>query len=392
MQEDHYYPFGMKQEGSWTPTTDVKNRYQYNGIEHSEDLGLNVNFAFYRTLDPSLGRWWGVDPAAESFKGLNPYNSMFNNPISYTDPEGDAAWAVSGAISSAINVAGYLLTHTGDNFSWGGLGLAAANGFINGALFGSPFGNKGLLTNPIAPAATGFGSLRIDITGGVGTDGAGIGIDLTLGIGVPKTGINIAEFSGGLSLKSSFIGSKGFGIEGRLSFGYGVTSNGYGFTAGVNVYGDNVGTSQTTGFFKIGLGKDRYLLYENDWNKYSPPLGDGEDRWRTAGLRLKWGKFSAGFNLFTGDPYGPANGQLRPNGLVNGQPTYTGGTADKYRAGIFYIGLGRQRMGWNGEGLRAGVQNGIHNLTGDPHFLRKRGYPYELPYYFYGESNNYSVW
>ncbi|MGB0840305.1 MAG: hypothetical protein ACPGXL_09205 [Chitinophagales bacterium] len=31
-----------------------KNHYDYNGIEKVEDLDLNVNRAFYRTLDPEL--------------------------------------------------------------------------------------------------------------------------------------------------------------------------------------------------------------------------------------------------------------------------------------------------------------------------------------------------
>ncbi len=133
MQEDHYYPFGMKQEGSWTPTTDVKNRYQYNGIEHSEDLGLNVNFAFYRTLDPSLGRWWGVDPAAESYYDWTPYNAMGDNPITISDPNGDFWHIVAGAaIGGVIN----LVTHWDDvqkGGFWAGVKAFGA-GAVGGAM------------------------------------------------------------------------------------------------------------------------------------------------------------------------------------------------------------------------------------------------------------------
>src|SRR5690606_13842616 len=92
VQENHHYPFGMHQEGPWSPTIDVGNRYQYNGIEYDESFGLNLNFATFRTLDASTGRWWGVDSQAEMMLGFSPYNSMANNPISYTDPEGDIAW------------------------------------------------------------------------------------------------------------------------------------------------------------------------------------------------------------------------------------------------------------------------------------------------------------
>ena len=34
-----YYPFGMNQEGNWTPTTGTKNRYQYNGSTNKLGLG-----------------------------------------------------------------------------------------------------------------------------------------------------------------------------------------------------------------------------------------------------------------------------------------------------------------------------------------------------------------
>jgi hypothetical protein len=45
--------------------------------------------AKYRTLDPQLGRWWQIDPMVEEFYDLTPYNSNFNNPIRYDDPDGD---------------------------------------------------------------------------------------------------------------------------------------------------------------------------------------------------------------------------------------------------------------------------------------------------------------
>jgi hypothetical protein len=40
-------------------------------------------------LDPSIGRWMGVDPRSEHDMAGTPYNSMYNDPLSYTDPEGD---------------------------------------------------------------------------------------------------------------------------------------------------------------------------------------------------------------------------------------------------------------------------------------------------------------
>src|SRR5690606_31771183 len=105
VQENHYYPFGMHMEGPWSPTIDVENRYQYNGMEYDQSFGLNLNFATFRTLDASTGRWWGVDMKAKSYSMQTPYNSMLNNPVRYIDPSGDdplLIGAIIGIISNGI--------------------------------------------------------------------------------------------------------------------------------------------------------------------------------------------------------------------------------------------------------------------------------------------------
>ncbi|RFS26231.1 hypothetical protein DVR12_00115 [Chitinophaga silvatica] len=92
LEETHYYPFGLSMAGISSRALKNKyaeNRFNYNGIEQTTEIGLNQYDALYRTLDPQIGRWWQMDPAATDYAGISPYNSNFNNPLSFADPRGD---------------------------------------------------------------------------------------------------------------------------------------------------------------------------------------------------------------------------------------------------------------------------------------------------------------
>lgn len=67
----------------------LENKKKYNGIEHTTDLDLNQYDAFFRTLDPQIGRFWQIDPQTDLLESYTPYESMGNNPISNVDPLGD---------------------------------------------------------------------------------------------------------------------------------------------------------------------------------------------------------------------------------------------------------------------------------------------------------------
>src|SRR5690606_21680316 len=81
LDENHYYAYGMEMPGTFLGVGGTNYNYKFNGIERLDDL--NMDFAFYRGLDPVLGRWYQVDPKAEMLYGHTPYNSMANNPISF---------------------------------------------------------------------------------------------------------------------------------------------------------------------------------------------------------------------------------------------------------------------------------------------------------------------
>ncbi|KIC89107.1 hypothetical protein HY58_18695 [Flavihumibacter sp. ZG627] len=65
----------------------LENKKKFNGIEHTTDLDINQYDAFFRTMDPQIGRWWQIDPKANESE--SPYAAMSNNPIRFSDLLGD---------------------------------------------------------------------------------------------------------------------------------------------------------------------------------------------------------------------------------------------------------------------------------------------------------------
>lgn len=132
LEETHYYPFGLTMSGiSSKAAGGLENKKKYNGIEFDNDLDINTYEAFYRNLDPQIGRWWQIDPKCEvginpdivdedekGLESLSPYNSMGNDPIKHSDPKGDI-FGIDNLIGAAVGVAIDYGVQVGENLSSG---------------------------------------------------------------------------------------------------------------------------------------------------------------------------------------------------------------------------------------------------------------------------------
>jgi RHS repeat-associated protein len=161
-QEHHYYPFGLGMQGVAinTPLGEAPSKDRYNGGSQLQDELLEGDAAdystFYRRYDPALGRFLGVDPMADSYADMAPYQFAGNDPVNFNDP--------SGAVISMDAMGRMTMTGgRGNDFFFrpnmdgpgsGGGGDSGGGGGGNGIGMGIDLGISGLV--PVGSAANIF--------------------------------------------------------------------------------------------------------------------------------------------------------------------------------------------------------------------------------------------
>ena len=360
----------------------------FTGHEHLQTVGLiHMNGRLY---DPALHRFLQPDNFVQdpfNTQNFNRYGYCLNNPLVYVDENGEIiqwlpilAGALLGAYSSGVaaNNGEYNLFKWNYSDSWGSI--------LGGAIMGAANGYLAQLSG--ATYALGKTGFTIGITPqlSLGSDGIGVGVNVTFGYAI-LNGLNIG-LNFGATYYLSAAGTEKSGFEGRL--GYGIGYKGKSFQAGIgSTYFFSGETSQQTGSIYVGGGNWR-LTYENDTWAPVPGLfragGSEKDKYRTAALRfdITGGKLkgvNAGLNIFTGKAE-----------RYDSENIYAGGTADKYRMGVVYLGYKQYRIGYNSErNIRGPIQNGFHDRMGDvPHF-RVLSLSDKLYYGMYS-SNPYTLW
>lgn len=72
------------------------NKYKYNGKELDTDFDLSWYHYGFRIYDPQIGRFPSMDPMADKFAHVSPYNYAENEPVGSIDLWGLQRWMVNG--------------------------------------------------------------------------------------------------------------------------------------------------------------------------------------------------------------------------------------------------------------------------------------------------------
>ena len=131
------------------------NEVNYTGKKYEPATGLY--YFNQRYYDPRIGRFLTEDPAGQSF---NPYLYAGNNPMMYTDPDGEWFWLAAMAVGAIAGGWGKDLSKTD---TWRDIAFGAAVGAAAGAGLQWAGGQLGLTVN-LGFKYEGFGEITLAST------------------------------------------------------------------------------------------------------------------------------------------------------------------------------------------------------------------------------------
>lgn len=401
--EQNFDAWGRQRNpNNWNDYTTIPNPpvWLYRGYTGHEMVTLfsliNMNGRMY---DPVLGRMLSPDnyvSAPYGTQGYNRYTYAMNNPLKFTDPDGNFVHLIVGAIIGAVvNLASSALH--GNIHSWGDGFKAFGIGALQGAV-GAAIGYGGFGWNACGRAATAglftnagfYGSIATGIASSFMPaipfgDNFSISPSFAFGSHGLSSGLSANYRKGNFSLG---IGFSNGGNNRRFSYGGGWDDGNTGFSYMHNkFYGQY---SQTTG--TIGFHADRINgSWEND------RFAASHDRWRTNGMGLGY-SFKNGSRAFIGSRFMTGQDDGGKYDIFNQTYNEIEG-ANAPREGLFYASFYNR----NGIGSSVGVdwEHGMHQVQNGMHdLLRNNGVSNDwyFPslgrpiggFYRYGNSNPFT--
>ena len=125
VEENNYYPFGLKHKGYNNVINGTHHPYGYQGQEENDELGLNWLQFKWRNYDPAMARFMSIDPLAEQYVYNSTYAFAENKVISNFELEGLEAVSIhskSFIPFKTLGPTGAGGSYSGDNRGFGDKG------------------------------------------------------------------------------------------------------------------------------------------------------------------------------------------------------------------------------------------------------------------------------
>ena len=100
-KSEDYYPFGLTYN-SYQRENATPNRWKFQGQEHIDDLDLGWNSFKWRNQDPSIGRFFNIDPLADKYVYNSPYAFSENKVTNDIELEGLESYPAQQALYKEI--------------------------------------------------------------------------------------------------------------------------------------------------------------------------------------------------------------------------------------------------------------------------------------------------
>lgn len=144
VQQTHFDPWGNRMSyTAWnTPQTQTSFPFSrgYTGHEHYDSFKIiNANARLY---DPMIGRFFSPDPfvqAPDFTQNYNRYSYCMNNPVMFSDPDGEIVWFIPVIIGAAVGAYAGASIQSGTAAFWNWK-PDAWKGAIAGAIVGATLG------------------------------------------------------------------------------------------------------------------------------------------------------------------------------------------------------------------------------------------------------------
>lgn len=226
IEEQSFDPWGRhRNPNNWSfeniPAFTLLDR-GFTGHEHLPEFKLiNMNGRMY---DPILGRMLSPDhyvQAPDYTQNFNRYSYCFNNPLIYTDPDGEFIQYIIGGIMGAFSGAQIANAR-------GVTGFGKVAYILGGALIGA--GSAGIATN----IAAGGGFMANTASMVAGSFSNSVGMHMLSG-GMTDVNIGCGVFSYNASQNSlGIIGKPGNSLMQNIGYGFGLAANFSDIMAGFN--------------------------------------------------------------------------------------------------------------------------------------------------------------